>query len=92
MIGKHILKITFLNKSELFFSPMFQVWTYNSQNKTSVICLFLQQQLGPKIKDTSLVLMKLYIFIRARVQRKNKYIFSDYTFFNVKTETKQMHS
>ena len=42
----------------------------------------LQQQLGSKIKDTSLVLMKLYIFIRARVQRKNKYISSNYTFFN----------
>ena len=42
--------------------------------------VFLQQQLGSKIKDTSLVLMKLYIFICARVQRKNKYTFS-----NVKT-------
>ena len=44
--------------------------------------LFLLQQLGSKIKDTSLVLMKLYIFIWARVQRKNKYTFSNYTFSN----------
>ena len=41
--------------------------------------------------------MKLYIFIRARVQHKNKYTFSNYTFFNytffnMNTETKQMHS
>ena len=36
--------------------------------------------------------MKLYVFIRARVQRKNKYIFPNYIFFNVKTETEQMHS
>ena len=37
--------------------------------------------------------MKLYIFIRTRVQRKKQaYTFSNYTFFNVKTETKQMHS
>ena len=40
---------------------------------------------GPKIKDTSLVLMKLYIFICALVQCKNKYTFSNYTFSNVKT-------
>ena len=37
--------------------------------------------------------MKLYIFMRARVQRKKQaYTFSSYTFSNVKTETKQMHS
>ena len=36
--------------------------------------------------------MKMYIFIHARVQRKNKYTFSNYPFCNVKTETKQMHS
>ena len=36
--------------------------------------------MGPKIIDTSLVLMKMYIFICARVQRKNKRTFS-----NVKT-------
>ena len=35
--------------------------------------------------------MKMYIFICARVQRQNKYIFSNYTFSNVKTETKQMN-
>ena len=35
---------------------------------TSII--LLQQQLGPKIIDTNLVLMKMYIFICARVQRK----------------------
>ena len=35
--------------------------------------------------------MKLYIFICARVQRKNKYTFSNYTFSTVKTETKEMH-
>ena len=47
---------------------------------------FLQQQLGSKIKDTSLVLMKLYIFICARVQRKKQaYTFSNYTFSNIKT-------
>ena len=43
---------------------------------------FIQKQLGPKIKDTSLVLMKTYIFICARVQRKNKRTFSNYTFSN----------
>ena len=32
----------------------------------------LQQQLGPKIKDTSLELMKMYIFICAHVQRKKQ--------------------
>ena len=47
----------------------------------------LQQQLEPKIKDTSPELMKMYIFICARIQRKNKL-----TFPNVKTETKQMHT
>ena len=50
--------------------------------------IFLQQQLGPKIKDTSLVLMKMYIFICARVQRKNQ----AYTFSNMKTKTKQTYS
>ena len=49
--------------------------------------VLLQRQLGPKIKDMSLELIKMYIFIYARVQRKNKH-----TFPNVKTETKQMHS
>ena len=53
-----------------------------------VIKRMLQQQLEPKIKDTSLVLMKMYIFICARVQRQNKRTFSNYTFSNVKTETK----
>ena len=53
----------------------------------------LQQQLGLKIKDTSLVLMKMYTFICALVQRKKQaYTFSNYTFSNVKSETKQMHS
>ena len=56
------------------------------------LAVVLQQQLGSKIKAASLVLMKLYIFICARVQCKNKYTFSNYTFSNVKTETKQMHS
>ena len=36
----------------------------------------LQQQLGPKIKDTSLELMKMYIFICAHVQRKKTSIHS----------------
>ena len=37
--------------------------------------------------------MKMNIFIRTRVQRKKiAYTFSNYTFFNLKTETKQMHS
>ena len=38
-----------------------------------------------------LVLMKSYIFICARVQRKMD-TFSNYTLSNVKTETKQTHS
>ena len=37
--------------------------------------------------------MKLYIFIRAHVQRKKQaYTFSNYTFSNMKTETKETHS
>ena len=36
--------------------------------------------------------MKLYIFICAQVQRKNKYTFSNYTLSNYKTETKWTHS
>ena len=43
-----------------------------------------QQQLGSEIKDTSLVLVKLYIFIWARVRRKMRTL-SNYTLFNVKT-------
>ena len=37
--------------------------------------------------------MKMYIFIHTRVQRKKQaYTFSNYTFFNLKTKTKHMHS
>ena len=49
------------------------------------LLLMLQQQVGSKIKDTSLVLMKMYIFICARVQRKNNHTFSNYTLSNLKT-------
>ena len=41
--------------------------------------------MGSKIKDTNLVLMKMYVFICASVQRKNMGTFSNYTFSNVKT-------
>ena len=60
----------------------FSLWyTYFHWPRWVYISIYiLKQQLGPKIKDTSLVLMKLYIFICARIQRKNKYTFS-----NVKT-------
>ena len=44
MICKHILQITFWNKPRLFFFlhtvKWFQVLLYNSQNLTSVICLY----------------------------------------------------
>ena len=70
----------------------FSLWyTYFHWPRWVYISIYiLQQQLGPKIKDTSLELMKLYIFICARIQHKNKYTFSNYTlsnytFSNVKT-------
>ena len=58
------------------------------------VCLIVST--GAK-NHRSLVQMKMYIFIFARVQHKNKFTFfhltfSYYTFSNLKTETKQMHS
>ena len=47
------------------------------------VCVCYSSNWSHKIIDTSLVLMKMYIFICARVQRKTKLTFS-----NVKTETK----
>ena len=46
MICKHILKITFLNKFELFFCAQLNVfkYCYISLNLTSIICL----QSGPE--------------------------------------------
>ena len=67
---------------------MFLAFILSKCNKPFIANLqkVLQQQLGSKIKDRSLVLMKLYIFICARVQRKMR-TFSNYTLFNIQFST-----
>ena len=72
-----ILAFSWLKK--ILYNNLFIYYIY-----IYIYIYILWQQLGLKIIDTSLVLMKVYIFIRTRVQRK-KYTFSNYTFSNMKT-------
>ena len=70
MQKKKLAIVSYNNLNELLNKS----WKYLMAlgHKVWLLDWVLQQQLGPKIIDTSLVLMKTYIFICARVQRKKK--------------------
>ena len=83
-------EVLLLRRFSVFYSPSRLIWKYRKVTINMIlnptIKLILQQQLGSEIKDTSLVLMKLYIFICARVRRKMR-TFSNYTLFNIHSST-----